>query len=252
MGPLRGSVPKGVLKLLKKFDLYSELDHPIPPEIIDDEFYRTITSLARTAPIKSVLEIGSSTGEGSTRAFVEGIHQNPDHPILFCMEVSQPRFEQVKRRYQDDPQVRCYNMTSVPLQRFASEAEVIDFCRTKDSNLQKMSLSEVLRWRRQDIRYITRQRLDSNGIQMIKAENGITNFGMVLIDGSEFTGHAELDEVYGADYILLDDIRTFKNFTNYERLSGGSEYRVVAENKTLRNGFAAFERIGGPSVHGQG
>jgi hypothetical protein len=73
-------------------------------------------------------------------------------------------------------------------------------------------------------------------------ENGIAQFGMVLIDGSEFTGRAELDEVYGAQYILLDDIGTFKNFENYERMRRDPAYHTLASNPALRNGFAVFER----------
>ena len=65
----------------------------------------------------------------------------------------------------------------------------------------------------------------------------------MLIDGSEFTGRAELDEVYGARYVVLDDTQTFKNLDNYERLRADPAYRLIDEAPALRNGFAAFERV---------
>jgi hypothetical protein len=37
---------------------------------------------------------------------------------------------------------------------------------------------------------------------------------MVLIDGSEFTGIKEFEYIYGAKYILLDDIKGYKNYEN--------------------------------------
>ncbi len=232
----------GVRRLRRSFFLYSDLDHTIPPEIIDDELCKTIRSLAQAAAIHTILEIGSSTGEGSTRAFVDGIRLNPNRPLLFCLELSRPRFQQLVRRYGQDTQVRCYNLTSVPISRFPTEAQVVDFYHARRSRLNLMPLSEVLRWLHQDIRYVQRLGLTQNGIQVIKEQNRIDRFGMVLIDGSEFTGQAELDEIYGADYIVLDDIGSFKNLDNYERLQNDPAYDLVAINKVLRNGYALFKR----------
>lgn len=53
--------------------------------------------------------------------------------------------------------------------------------------------------------------MTEKGIQKIKRENEIDFFDVVLIDGSEFTGFVELSEVYGAKWLLVDDINTFKN-----------------------------------------
>ena len=220
----------------------SDYDQTIPPEIIDDGFYEAIRSLAQTALIQTALEIGSSNGDGSTRAFVQGLHKNPNRPRLYCMEVSRPRFEQLQQRYADDPQVKCYNLTSVPLDRLPTERQVTDFYRRRDSKLNQVPLHEVLRWLRQDVEYLGKVGGTQNGIRTIKEENGIDRFGMVLIDGSEFTGSAELEEVYGADLILLDDIGTYKNLANYESLCADPGYRLVEEDRELRNGYAVFER----------
>lgn len=233
---------RGVRGLRRRLLPYSDYDQTIPPEILDDEFYEVMRSLARTAAVDSVLEIGSSTGAGSTRALVEGLRANPAHPRLFCMELSRPRFEELVGRYRGDPQIRCYNVTSVPLECFPTEMEVTDFYRSHESKLNRIPLPEVLRWLRQDVHYVSRLGPGQHGIRMIKDENGIDTFGMVLIDGSEFTGSAELNEVYGADYILLDDIGTFKNFGNVERLRADPTYRLTASNPELRNGYAVFER----------
>lgn len=233
----------GSQKLRRVLRPFSDYDKTIPPEIIDDEFYEVIRSLARTADIRTMLEIGSSNGAGSTRAFVEGLHQNSNRPLLFCLEVSRPRFEELAARYAADTQVKCYNLTSVPLDRFPTEAEVTSFYRERKSQLNRIPLREVLRWLKQDLQYIGRQGASVHGIELIKKENGVDAFGMVLIDGSEFSGAAELDEVYGADYILLDDIGTFKNLGNYERLVADPGYKLRASNRTLRNGYAVFERV---------
>jgi hypothetical protein len=233
---------RGVRGLRRRLLPYSDYDQTIPPEILDDEFYEVMRSLARTAAVDTVLEIGSSTGAGSTRALVEGLRANPAHPRLFCMELSRPRFEELVGRYGADPQIRCYNVTSVPLDRFPTEAEVSAFYLSHESKLNRIPLPEVLRWLRQDLHYVGRLGPGQNGIRMIKEENGVDTFGLVLIDGSEFTGPAELDEVYGAEYILLDDIGTFKNYANFQRLQADPTYRMTSMNPDLRNGYAVFER----------
>jgi hypothetical protein len=73
---------------------------------------------------------------------------------------------------------------------------------------------------------------------------GIETFDAVLIDGSEFTGSAELDEVYGARFILLDDTETFKNWKNMRRLEADPRYRLVQHDPSTRNGFAVFQLAG--------
>ncbi len=80
------------------------------------------------------------------------------------------------------------------------------------------------------------------GIELIKSDQGIEYFDMILIDGSEFTGQAEFPHVYGAKWILLDDIRTFKNYNNYMKLAFDPHYKLVEVKLNLRNGYAVFKK----------
>ena len=219
------------------------LDVLIPPEIRDDAFYRAITRVASTNGLSHILEIGSSAGAGSTEAFVAGVSTNPECPTLHCIEISAPRFEALARRYAEQDFVRCYRVSSVPLEAFPSAEEVEEFYRAHETKLNQFPLKQVLRWLDQDIRYIRDEDVPSNGIATIKERHGIEFFDAVLIDGSEFTGAAELREVYGARFVLLDDICTYKNYANYHALSADNHYRLVEASAALRNGYAVFEHI---------
>ncbi|MCB9030193.1 MAG: hypothetical protein H6619_04015, partial [Deltaproteobacteria bacterium] len=225
----------------------SELDKIIPPEIVNDEFYQVIRSLAENEDLKHVLEIGSSAGEGSTRAFVEGLSKNASNPNLYCLEVSKPRHEALAKTYQSFPFVKCYHASSVPLDSFPSPEEVRDFYYEQNTVLNQYPLSQVLGWRDQDIEYIERNLAPQNGIELIKQDNGIDYFDLVLIDGSEFTGVAELEAVYGARLILLDDINAYKNFENLTALKADPNYELIHENRAIRNGYAVFARKEGAS-----
>jgi hypothetical protein len=223
----------------------SDLDRLISPEIKNDAFYSAIYRLAKTESISTILEIGSSSGEGSTEAFVRGIIENPCHPSLFCIELSKSRFQALLKHYVNYPFIFCYNVSSVPLKTFPTEEEVLHFIKTTDTSLHQFSSEEVIRWLRQDIAYLRENNVPQNGIEMIKSEHAIEYFDMVLIDGSEFTGKPEFTLIYGAKFILLDDIRAFKNNQNYQTLLNDPNYSLLEEDASVRNGYAVFKRKDG-------
>ncbi|MFK0730674.1 MAG: glycosyltransferase family 4 protein [Gloeotrichia echinulata HAB0833] len=220
----------------------SELNRLIPPEIKNDEFYAAIQRIAREENIKTVLEIGSSSGAGSTEAFVTGLRHNPHKPTLFCMEVSKTRFAELKNRYKNDSFVKCYNISSVAVDKFPSDMEVLNFYNSTKTNLNAYPLETVIGWLQQDIDYVKNSGVSEDGIKIIKQENNIDYFDLVLLDGSEFTGSLELDEVYGANFILLDDIITFKNYKNHKRLLADPNYVLIVENYCVRNGYSIFKK----------
>lgn len=221
----------------------SGLDQLILPEIKNDEFYWAIYQIAKNEPIQTILEIGASSGEGSTEAFVTGMMENASSPKLFCVEVSKTRFKALQERYAKIVNVKCYNVSSVPVEAFPSEAELMEFIKyvpfPQESGLSVMGFH----WLRQDLEYIRKSGVPQRGIELIQLENNIQTFDVVLIDGCEFTGKSELDLVYGAKWILLDDIRTFKNYYNYKRLVGDPNYTLIEENRNVRWGYAIFKRI---------
>ncbi len=224
----------------------SGLDRLIAPEIRDDRFSRAIAEVAATPGVREILEIGASSGAGSTEAFVAGALRNAVRPRLHCIEVSEARFAAFQERWRGHGFVHGYHVSSVPLEHFASREEVERFWRAHPfSRLRKNRLAKVLGWLEQDLAYVKEHGLSRRGIREIKQQHGLSTFDAVLIDGSEFTGRAELDEVYGARLLLLDDTRSFKNWDNLERLVADPAYRLVRRSRWTRNGFAVFEKVAG-------
>lgn len=216
----------------------------IPAEVLNDDFYNELILLASRQDIKTFLEIGSSSGGGSTQALVDGIKINPNRNDvrLFCMELSRPRFIRLSEAYVSENFVKTYNLSSVSTREFPNTVEVEFFYNNVITNINKATLPTVLEWREQDITYIKDNALDANGIQFIMQANGIDKFDFVLIDGSEFTGERELMHVLGAKIIALDDINAFKCYSAFSILSSHFAYNLISKNMELRNGFAIFER----------
>jgi hypothetical protein len=212
----------------------------IPPEIVKDRFQQAIFSIAATQKLHHILEIGSSSGDGSTQAWVQGIQENPYKPILHCIELSKPRHQLLTSHYYNNGQINCYWASSVGTESFPKEAEVTRFYNTIPSKLRQWPLETVLSWLQTDLDYIHSNNAPTNGIKQALRTINKNVFDAVLIDGSEFTGVAEFAQIYGSTWILLDDILTYKNWDVFHFLSNDSRYINITTQLSVRNGFSIF------------
>lgn len=235
----RDQIQRPQLNLLARM----EIEGKEIADIKDDDLYDAIENIARNEPVHTLLEIGSFTGQGSTKAFVTGLLENPCKPHLFCIEAVDNLFFELDKRYRDYPQVHCYHGSTVAAEDFPSPDRVRIFYENYPQALEQPSVEILLEWLEQDRNYIKVNDITPHIISIIQQEYKIEHFDVVLIDGSEFTGEIELKQVYGAKIIILDDIKTFKNHNNYHRLRADSGYFAMTYNPSLRNGYAIFYRM---------
>ena len=222
----------------------SPLDKIIPPEVTTDPFARWIEFLSGLPDVQTIIEIGSSSGNGSTQSILRGCNarDNQNKPHVFCLEISKQRFHRLEQNTAAYPFVHCYNLPSVSSDEFPSEGDVIDFYKSIPTRLNDAPLNKVLEWLRDDVEYTRGCGADVNGLHAIKRRWNIENFDISIIDGSEFTGAAELDILFGSKFILLDDTETYKNRYSHEKLLGSNEYKILHHDPKLRNGFSIFIR----------
>ena len=216
----------------------------IPGEIKFDQFSELITKLSSFSSVKNIIEIGSSSGDGSTRSFVEALGKRKDkEEITFiCLELSNVRFKKLQNYITPYKFATAYNLSSVDISSFQSEEQVRKFYTSRETNLNKNSLSTVLSWRKQDIEFIKSSGRNICGIEAIKRSKGFDSFDLCLIDGSEFTGKAELNYLLGTKYILLDDTESLKCKEAFEILNTRNDYELIEYQPNCRNGFAAFKK----------
>jgi len=218
------------------------MDQPIPPEIRNDGLAARIEEIAATPGVRVIVEDGSSSGDGSTQAFITGALRNPEPPRLHCFEPSEARFAQLRERHGHHTFVQLHQCSSVRSSRFASEAEISEFCRGFRPWLKRRSKRRYMEWLQRDLEYIRDSPQDRDGVRHVRERHAPDGFDAALIDGSEFTGRAVLEDVYGARFILLDDVRSFKNHGNYRRLLADSSYQLIERALRVRNGYAVFRR----------
>lgn len=224
------------------------LDEVIPPEIRNDRLAATLRRIASEPEVRTILEEGSSSGDGSTDAFVRGALENPNGPPeLHCIELSPARFRRLKKRHGDRPFVHCHNVSAVRSGRLMDMETIREFCSGVRPWLRRRSVQRYAQWLADDLRHAGDDERDVDGILRIKERFGRRRFGAVLLDGSEFAGPSVLDDVYGSLYLILDDIRALKNHGNHRRLRRDPRYTLVERSWWLRNGYAVFRRTAAAS-----
>ena len=211
----------------------------VDPEIHNDSFASHLAKLVNLRAIKTILEIGSGSGNGSTQALLQGIRQGRRDQRLFCLEADPGHYRDLQAAVAGISGVEACFGSSVHSGQISSWKEVDAwFHENPDNRLLQYGLSKVRDWWQGE-----NQRepgISSGWIEKIKDRHSLTFFDLVLIDGSEFTGEAELRQVYGSRWIALDDVRAFKNWNNRQTLLKDPAYRLVKENLHLRNGFSIF------------
>jgi hypothetical protein len=227
------------------------LETLIPAEIVCDELSEWLTKLAQRPDVRTILEIGSSSGEGSTQAIVNGMLEAEHEQELFTIEMSTVRHAACKDRYANLPWVHCFQGSAVLHSGYLTAEEVNSFYLTHETNLNKYPLEQVLGWLKQDLEAYAAcphthviQDIKLNHAPRTSVHGGevIHFFDMVALDGSAFTGYAELSEVYGAKIIVLDDVYDIKHWSSFQSLCSSAEYELVEHNPTLRNGYAIFQK----------
>lgn len=219
------------------------LTDPITPEITADALAARLTYLAARPWVRTVLEVGTGSGEGSTAALWSGLHTKAPDYRLVSIEASAERAEAAARLYEQAPEVRILAGPAVPVEAYESEADVTTFYRNVPCRLQRFMLEDVLAWRADELAYLRARYPDHPGLlpYLINTVNLAPD--LVLLDGSEFTGLAELVAVGTPPLLVLDDVESFKHRYTCDLLRHPeSNYRLLEHDPGLRNGYAIFAR----------
>lgn len=215
------------------------------PEIVSgDPLFTLIARLVVEYKPKSILEIGSANGLGSTQAFIAGIMTaGIDKKCkLYCLEANPERYAALVKNVEGLKFTKTINACSVPLDRMMTEEDIEAFMtRGYRYNINRFyNIETVKGWRANEIAMIESAGIPQNGIEMARTRNK-GPFDMVLIDGSAFTGDADTEMVIDSKIVIMDDTMDIKcNQAAAALVNVG--FDMIAEDVEHRNGFAAFKR----------
>lgn len=210
-------------------------------ELRDNPFYLYLYQMAREEPLQHVLEIGSASGSGSTRILVEALSQRQPAE-LYCLEAHPEQHRLLSERYRDLSWVHCLPyFASVPVE-YPDEATLWEFYKNGDTVLRRYSFNEVSAWLASEQALYAARAHDVSGVEWIKQTYGIEHFDLAVLDGAEFTGERDLELVYGARILILDDVMTYKNRRNYQQLLNSPDYVLIQDQLKWQHGTAVFKR----------
>lgn len=177
---------------------------------------------------RGILEVGGGTGEGSTTALIG--HGCP----VWSIEPDAGRYAQLARRLEGHG-VAIHDCATAGIMQ-PTEVEI--FYHNTRTNLNQYPLATVLGWLEESQRQM--RELPCRGIETAKR---LGQPDMVLLDGSPFSGMAELWAVLDdARVIALDDTNDIKHWQSSQYLRHARGWRLVWDCPELRNGAAIFER----------
>jgi hypothetical protein len=213
--------------------------------------FDTLVDLASRPDVRTVIEIGSTDGRGSTMALREGLEKNPHFPSvrLYCLEAVKQMFDVLAKTAA--PYMRCYRVCSTPPELHYSDDEIERFFLEDwpkapfETPAQRQDPAWHKRERDRYTAYFLKHRLPLDGVAMVKLHNKLERFDLALVDGGTYSGRADVAAVYGARYLVLDDIHTLKCKWVFEELSVDPQYELIMHKPCTEAhfGYAAFERV---------
>ena len=222
----------------------TSLDTIIDPEINNNTYsYNFLKDYLKKVKVKSIIEIGASSGRGTTEALINGVLESDTKDLkIASLEISKNRFEILKNNYKEYDFFIPYNISSLPISRFPSYENVCKFI--NDTGIHNGDVLTVLGWLKNDIEYIIQNNIQQNGIEIIKNDlkeylNYEGGFSLAIIDGSEFLGNEEYKDLQNCDSYLLDDIFAYKNYFSHIELLNNKNYINVYTDKS-RGGTSFF------------
>ena len=177
------------------------------------------------------LEIGGGTGDGSTQCI--------QTKRLFSIENHPDRIGRHSMNLLAKGGVSVKGTATLP-KLWMNQLDIAEFYDTNKTTLNQYPLDQVLGWYHECIELA--QPYSTNSIEDIHFDHNV-DFNFVLIDGSPFSGEAELRCVrpFLAEkaIIALDDVNDVKNWANYHKLKGFG--KLLWEDWSIRNGAAIFQ-----------
>jgi hypothetical protein len=209
----------------------------LPMAGLEAEFVEKMYGLGRNARIDSALLNGAAHAP-HWLALLKGLLENPGRPTVQCIEALETSAAHVRRMFPDQFGLTVHCASAVRESDMPDVSVVAQFHASTSGPLAQYPLVQVLGWLREDL---ARAQLSGAGvIGRLREVRSHAPFGLVVIDGSEFSAQAELQLLIGANIICLGSTRTFKGQGNLRLLSADPRYVQMLERADQAQGLAVF------------
>lgn len=198
-------------------------------QISDDQYlHKIIHNYASDKKNKTFLEIGTWNGQGSTKAFVNGLSKRDDDYIFYSLECNSHKSRDAQKLYKNHKNVFILNeviWNEMPDDFYEIFPECLD-----NELYKKWNEIDIINMKRCNV-FVNRKDIPDV-------------FDVILFDGGEFTTWYEFlilkDRV---KYVILDDTNTSKCKRIVEKMYEEKDKWKIIEKANERNGFIVAERL---------
>jgi hypothetical protein len=191
---------------------------------MDSSFGQAIAAISANPMYKTLCEVGSWNGLGSTRCFYEGMKQNPGAQLI-SLEGNREMYTMAAAHWKDIPQVKIVNGT---LHRNIMT----------DQEVKSHPMYPRIR-EHYDLYYQSEKEacLNTPLVTVPKCD-------VILLDGGEFSTEGDWNVLYHPTLkvVMLDDTHVIKTNRIYNELKRDFTWRLVYDTPNLRHGAAIFVR----------
>lgn len=223
----------------------------IPPEIGKNHKHQMGLELAKLVAnenLRTILEIGSSSGDGTTSYLLNALkaRKNKENLKVFLIEISSVRFRKLVENIPKELTfVTPLQLSTVRPKDLPKYNEIFRFIRSTKTKLNDYGFLVVASWLWKDKKYLKKNPslwMNETGLEFVRRALREQPLDIIIIDGGEFTGEFELSAFESCQYVFLDDVNSYKNYANFLKLKESKHYTLISENLEETTGWAAFKK----------
>lgn len=196
----------------------------------NSNFGKILKTIAQRVDVKSIVEIGTWNGLGSTLCILESI-QNKEAAFI-SIELIKEMYSQAKNNLKD----------------YSNKVTLLNGTIVSAEDLNWFDIEEA----KHNFKPIEREHFNLyylKEIEAIRVANNVLNqipktIDFLILDGGEYSTYPEWQILKSRTKIVaLDDTTVLKTKKIRSELLSDNEWQLVTEDQSDRNGYAIFERI---------
>ncbi len=178
-----------------------------------------IYELAKKQEVKTVVEIGTWSGMGSTKCILDGVLSKRGKTDVYSLECNKMRYEEAKT-----------NLGFLPPSFKLIHGTIVDASELRPM-LQTLDNETLKGWLEEDLGWL---QVTPNVLEMLPE-----TIDLFVLDGGEFSAKKEFELLWNKClYIVLDDTNAIKNKdTKRFILSKPDVFEIIEDNVVDRNGY---------------
>jgi hypothetical protein len=204
---------------------------------LETNFGQIINKISSLEENKIFLEIGTWNGQGSTYCVMESLLKRKEEQVKFySLECNKSKYVEAVALWKSILKNNFNNGILNLL--YGRIVEIEEIYKREELKSLDGFFNDWYKWYDEDINSFD---------ECENVVNQIPDFIDVLIlDGGEFSTFAEFNKLFPRikNYIILDDCNVLKCKEVYKILKQNSDWSLVSENISDRNGYAIFKKVG--------